>query len=152
MHSLSHTTSTCLQTGQSRLHRVLIHQVFQTEQKCTPDYADPVFLWRIGPAHAIFLLIAYAQMLPSNAHADVPSWAKRLTFGMGRHLHSNVVNASSKVSGESAHMRYAQTRLNLRCSTIKYVPKSCAGLIIFSNDKTNIIFQLIHSGGIVVSI
>ena len=55
-----------------------------------------------GPAHGILVLIAYAQMSPLNAHADIFSG---LNFSLCLHVHLNYVNASSKGTWVSKHMR-----------------------------------------------
>ena len=46
------------------------------------------------------VLIAYAQMPLINAHADVISTARGLSFGMSIQLHPCFVYTSSKGSGE----------------------------------------------------
>ena len=49
------------------------------------------------------VLIAYAQESLFDAHADVPSGAIGLIFGLNLHLHTYFVYVSSKGSVESAY-------------------------------------------------
>ena len=56
------------------------------------------------PAHEILVLIAYAQMYLINAHSDVSSKVRGLSFVLSHHLHRYFVYASSEGSGESVHM------------------------------------------------
>ena len=58
--------------------------------------------------HEILVLIAYAQKLPINTHADASSGARVLNFSQSIHLHPYFENANSKGSGE-----YVQTHLSL---------------------------------------
>ena len=55
------------------------------------------------PAHGTLVPIAYAQKPRFNTHADVPSRARGLKFGLSLHLHPYFMFSSSKGSGESAH-------------------------------------------------
>ena len=57
-----------------------------------------------GTAHKILVLIEYVQKQPIVAHAEVYREAVRLKLVWDFHLHLYFVNASSKDSGESAHL------------------------------------------------
>ena len=75
----------------------------------------------------MFVLIAYAQKPPLNAHADLSSvcvcgggggggGARGLKFDQSIHLYPYFVHVSSECSGESAHYE----RASLTCATRQY--------------------------------
>ena len=55
--------------------------------------------------YKILIHITCAQRPSLNAHADVTSGARDLTFGLSLHLPSCFVYASTEGAGESAHLR-----------------------------------------------
>ena len=58
----------------------------------------------VGPAHEIWVLIAYAQMSLINVRANLSSGAKGPIFGMSLHLQPYFAYVSSEGSGESVHV------------------------------------------------
>ena len=48
---------------------------------------------------------AHDQMPLLNINSDVSSWVRGVNFGLRLHLHPYFVNARSKGSGKSAHLR-----------------------------------------------
>ena len=75
------------------------------------------------PVNKVLVFIAYAQMSPINAHADVSSEAISLNFGMSLRLHPYFVYGSSEYF---CVCTWEQTHLSLRCLPMQLVPKSCA--------------------------
>ena len=57
-----------------------------------------------GSAEEIWVLMAYTQMPPLNAHADLPSEVRCLNFGLSLYLHPCIVYSSSDDFGVSVHM------------------------------------------------
>ena len=55
--------------------------------------------------HAILVLIAGAQMLLINDHADIFSGARGFNISPSLHLHPCFVSESNEDPGESLHMR-----------------------------------------------
>ena len=82
--------------------------------------------------HTIFWYVS--QMPLINDHASISSKPRGLHFCLSIYLHPYFVYVSGECSSESAHtMPYAQTRLTLHCSLIRYVLKISRSLYIHTS-------------------
>ena len=64
-----------------------------------------------------WLLIAYVQMPPINAHADISSEPRGLIFGPSLYQHSCFVYGSSEGSGET-HLCFCCSLMRYTCTLI----------------------------------
>ena len=87
---------------------LVVFDTFMTEINCQSD----MYLKHRSHYITFGTYIAYAQTSPLNAHIDVFIRARGLKFDSGLHLYQYFLYASSEA--------YAQTRLSLRCSSIKF--------------------------------
>ena len=58
----------------------------------------------MGQLMAILVLITCTQKPPLNPYFEISSWARGLNCGQSLNLHPYFMYASSKGSGESAHL------------------------------------------------
>ena len=86
--------------------------------------------------HEFLVLIAYAKKPPINAHANVSSWARALTFGLSFPLGPNIVYARSEGSGETAHslLAYVISTQVSTCFLYGVITPMSSGLTLLSSQ------------------